>query len=106
MYIRNIVFALGLILWSVLSGCNLPNSKKIDYVQLPAFTENGTNAVIENPAGTNTFIKFDPQTDRFIKQKGANQVIDFLPFAANYGFIPGTKVAANGETENPRILLR
>ena len=65
---------------------------------LPAFNDDGTvNAVIEIPAGTNTKIEYQPQTERFTPDQleGRDRVIDFLPYVTNYGFIPGTLMEAS-----------
>ncbi|MEL6924914.1 MAG: inorganic diphosphatase [Bacteroidota bacterium] len=59
---------------------------------LPAVTEGGINAVIEIPAGTNHKIEYDYSTRRFAvdQEAGKDRVINFLPYPANYGFIPST----------------
>jgi inorganic pyrophosphatase len=65
----------------------------INYKEIPARSENGKiNCVIEIPAGTNVKIEYDPETQRFIpdKRHGKDRVISYLPYPANYGFIPGT----------------
>ncbi len=56
------------------------------------FTEEGINAVIEIPAGTNQKIEFNPATRQFeVDQKdGKDRIIEFLPYPGNYGFIPST----------------
>ena len=50
------------------------------------------HAVIEIPAGTVEKREYDPITGRFpIKERnGIPRIIGFLPYPANYGFIPGT----------------
>lgn len=50
------------------------------------------NAVIEIPAGTVEKREYDPTTGSFpIKLRhGKPRIIGFLPYPANYGFIPGT----------------
>ena len=61
------------------------------------FTAEGhLRAVIEIPAGTNRKVTYDPGLRTFaVEQRdGADRVIDFLPYPANYGFIPSTRVAA------------
>jgi len=64
----------------------------VDYYQLPAFTDQGVNAVVEIPAGTNHKIEFDLQSGAFQADslRGGGRVIDFLPYPGNYGFIPST----------------
>lgn len=63
--------------------------------QLPAINPKGAIvAVIEIPAGTNKKIEIEPETGRFVvdQRDGKDRVIDYLPYPANYGFIPGTLV--------------
>lgn len=52
----------------------------------------GVKAVIEIPAGTNKKIEYNFAKSSFeIDQiNGKDRIIDFLPYPANYGFIPGT----------------
>lgn len=59
---------------------------------LPALTEKGVHAVIEIPAGTNRKIEYDPAAGLFRQDTlaGAPRRIAFLPYPANYGFIPST----------------
>ncbi len=64
-----------------------------DVYRAPAITETGAiNAVIEIPAGTNQKIEFNPENKRFETDQmdGKDRIIDFLPYPANYGFIPST----------------
>jgi len=64
-----------------------------DVYRAPAITEAGTiNAVIEIPAGTNQKIEFNSENKRFETDQldGKDRIIDFLPYPANYGFIPST----------------
>jgi len=88
MRIKNIQFIfLGFILG--LSSC----TSKIDYYTSPSFSENGAvNAVIEIPAGTNTKYEYDPVSKEFVidQENGKDRIIDFLPYPANYGFVPST----------------
>jgi inorganic pyrophosphatase len=63
------------------------------FYSLPTFVSEGTfNAVIEIPAGTNKKIEYDEKGKifRVDEQNGKERVIDFLPYPANYGFIPST----------------
>jgi len=60
---------------------------------LPAYSANGhLHAVIEIPAGTSDKREFDPATKSFPVnlREGKPRRISFLPYPANYGFIPGT----------------
>ena len=64
-----------------------------DVYKAPAITKSGNiNAVIEIPAGTNHKIEFNPETKEFETDQldGKDRIIDFLPYPANYGFIPST----------------
>jgi len=77
----------------LVAGCKQPD-EKIDYNNLPAATEQGINAVIEIPAGTNHKIEFDKQLSSFQndKRNGKDRIISFLPYPGNYGFIPSTNM--------------
>lgn len=64
---------------------------------LPAFSANGhLNAVIEIPAGTSDKREFEAGTQRFpvSLRDGRPRRIRYLPYPANYGFIPGTLMDA------------
>jgi inorganic pyrophosphatase len=52
------------------------------------------HAVIEIPAGTVEKRQYDPATNTFPidLRNGQPRLIRFLPYPANYGFIPGTKM--------------
>jgi inorganic pyrophosphatase len=66
-----------------------------DLEQLPAFTRPGVlNAVIEIPAGTTDKRQYDPASGSFPidRRNGVPRRIRFLPYPANYGFIPGTRM--------------
>ena len=66
-----------------------------DLEQLPAFTRGEMlNAVIEIPAGASDKFEYDPFTGDFpvSLRNGRPRRIEFLPYPANYGFIPGTKM--------------
>lgn len=66
-----------------------------DLEQLPAATGRGTfNAVIEIPAGTSDKRQYDAATNTFPVdlRHGVPRRIKFLPYPANYGFIPGTRM--------------
>lgn len=69
-----------------------PSGEKIDYASLPAINDQGVNVVVEIPAGTNHKIEYHKEEDEFVtdQQNGMDRVIRFLPYPANYGFIPGT----------------
>lgn len=62
------------------------------YKSLPAVTSQGILAVIEIPAGTNKKVEYNLSNSRFEIDKidGKERVVDYLPYPANYGFIPST----------------
>tara|TARA_Y100000991_G_scaffold138222_1_gene104168 strand:- start:13813 stop:14409 length:597 start_codon:yes stop_codon:yes gene_type:complete len=67
--------------------------KSIDYSKIPALSINSKlNAVIEIPAGTNKKVEYNKTTKSFETDKtdGQDRIINFLPYLANYGFIPST----------------
>jgi len=68
------------------------NKKDLDYKSLPSASKSGILAVVEIPAGTNKKIEFNVEKSRFEidVQDGKERVVDFLPYPANYGFIPST----------------
>lgn len=62
---------------------------------LPALLPNGhAQAVIEIPAGTSDKRQYDTTTNTFPVdlRHGKPRRIKFLPYPANYGFIPGTRM--------------
>ncbi len=66
-----------------------------DLEQLPMEPRPGIlTAVIEIPAGTVEKRQYDPATNTFPidLRNGEPRVIRFLPYPANYGFVPGTKM--------------
>lgn len=66
-----------------------------DLEALPAFTPSGTvRAVIEIPAGTTDKRQYDKAANTFPidERDGEPRRIAFLPYPANYGFIPGTRM--------------
>jgi len=72
-------------------GCGQSGESKLYHA--PAFTDDGAiNAVIEIPAGTNQKIEYNTANRAFEVDQvdGQDRVIDFLPYPANYGFIPST----------------
>jgi len=68
-------------------------TEKANVYELSAYSANKhIQAVIEIPAGTNRKIEFNTTSKRFeVDQRdGKDRVIQYLPYPANYGFIPGT----------------
>jgi len=86
-----LIVLLGILTCLFLSGCK--SNTETDVYNLPAITAKElVNAVIEIPAGTNKKIEFDTTTKQFVidQRNGKDRVINYLPYPANYGFIPGT----------------
>ncbi len=87
--IRNlcIVIVLG-----ALSSC-LDNGRPFNYSKVPVFSKSGNvNCVIEIPAGTNHKLEYNYDSNSFQcdQKNGVDRVIQFMPYPANYGFIPST----------------
>lgn len=82
----------------LLSGLCLLFSCQPDYRDLEPFGELGLQVVIEMPAGSMDLFAFDGQSGRIvpIQKDGQQQAINFLPFPANFGFIPGTSLDVSG----------
>ena len=83
---------------------------KKDYYNINALTENGTiNCVIEIPAGTNIKYEYNPDSKVFEidQEAGHDRIIDFLPYPANYGFIPSTisNPDSNGDGDALDVLV-
>lgn len=83
----------------LLGSCNGPMSTPVEQSgsleDLPAIVRPGIlRAVIEIPAGTVEKRQIDAATNTFPidKRNGVPRRIAFLPYPANYGFIPGTKM--------------
>lgn len=67
--------------------------KSVDYYKTPLLSINSKlNAVIEIPAGTNKKVEYNKTTKSFEidKTDGQDRIINFLPYLANYGFVPST----------------
>lgn len=71
------------------ASCKSP----IDYYNIPTFNNSGNlQAVIEIPAGTNFKYEFQKRENSFLVdiRENKKRKIDFLPYPANYGYIPST----------------
>ena len=90
MKLQSIILGFLFIGFFVLQGCKSSNDPAP--YQLSAFSEEGMNAVIEIPAGTNKKIEYNSETKQYEVDvlDGKKRVIDFLAYPANYGFIPST----------------
>lgn len=82
---------------SLLFMYSCKQSGKVNYYTLSTESEQGINAVIEIPAGSNHKIEYNSDNNRFENDtlNGQIRVIDFLSYPANYGFIPSTLMDEN-----------
>lgn len=89
--------SIGAGIWACRSGDNEMFGERVNHYTLPTWNKKGVTAVIEIPAGTNHKIEYNPQTLNFEPDSidGAVRIIDFLPYPANYGFIPSTLMASS-----------
>ena len=73
-----------------ITGCS--SRQRRNFNAIPTFTTNYVNAVIEIPAGTNRRISYNEEKRMFLVEQveGKDKFVDFLPYPANYGFVPGT----------------
>ncbi len=74
---------------------NNGTTQRTDLEELPALISDGVlRAVIEIPAGTVDKRQYDRATNTFPidLRNGVPRRIKFLPYPANYGFIPGTRM--------------
>jgi inorganic pyrophosphatase len=72
----------------IFASCN-----EINYYKIPMHSEDGNiQAVVEIPAGTNLKTEYNPESNQFWADSINSKVrrINFLPYPANYGFIPST----------------
>ncbi|HRH70363.1 MAG TPA: inorganic diphosphatase [Flavobacteriales bacterium] len=88
-----------LLLMFLLVACdqrmNNGTTERTDLEELPAVAGEGVlRAVIEIPAGTVDKRQYDRSTNTFPidLRNGVPRRIKFLPYPANYGFIPGTRM--------------
>lgn len=101
------VFACSTLLLFLIQACGCGK----DYYAIPAqVSQNTFNAVIEIPAGTNTKYEYSPDQKKFVidRENGKERIIDFLPYPANYGFIPSTlsksKTGGDGDALDVLVL--
>jgi inorganic pyrophosphatase len=75
-------------------------SCQTDMATLPTFTpKKQLQAVIEVPAGSATKLFYNRQTKAFETEKlaGQDRIVQFLPYPANFGFIPSTETNAQAK---------
>ena len=81
-----------LIFATFITSC-LDGGHDFNYSKVPVFSKEGhVNCIIEIPAGTNHKIEYDYASNSFPCDQfgGGDRIIQFLPYPANYGFIPST----------------
>lgn len=62
-------------------------TEEIDLSAIATYSDNGRiQAIVEIPAGTNEKIEYDPDMGQF----EVTRTVMYMPYPANYGFIPGT----------------
>lgn len=93
------LFPAVLLLNTLIFGC------KTDYANLPAYSENRQmQAVIEIPAGSAHQQQYNFETREFPapETNTAENLIHFLPYPVNFGFVPSTfRDEANGGSGKP-----
>lgn len=88
----------------------MKDKRQRDLYRLPALSEQGhLHAVIEVPAGTNVKWEYKPEKGGFSArdEKQKPRVVQFLPYPANYGFVPSTlmKESAGGDGDPIDIVV-
>ena len=72
-------------------------------------SNNHLNMIVEIPAGTNKKIEYSYAKKNFAVEmlNGKMRIIDFLPYPANYGFVPSTmkKVSEGGDGDPLDVIL-
>jgi inorganic pyrophosphatase len=86
------------------------NENDKNYGNVSTFSDsNHINMIVEIPAGTNKKIEYEYTSNTFKIDtvNGEKRVINFLPYPANYGFIPSTimDVSKGGDGDALDILL-
>lgn len=78
----------------------LLSSCQTNYNDLPTYSGNKQlQAVIETPAGNTRKLVYDSEKKEFVEDKDAGhpRQVDFLPYPANFGFIPSTETDKSGK---------
>lgn len=86
------------------------SSYAIDYKTIDTYSENKyLNMVVEIPAGTSTKIEYNYFFNKFMPDEinGKPRIVNFMPYPANYGFIPSTLMnsASGGDGDPLDVLL-
>lgn len=87
----------------VFLGCIITACTRIDYDNVSAMgADHLLTMVVEIPAGSNHRIRYNKESNRFenVLLNNQPQTIDFLPYPANFGFIPSTKMSSEGGEKN------
>ena len=83
---------IALIFATSITSC-LDDGSDFNYSKVPVFSKQGNvNCIIEIPAGTNHKIEYDYLSNSFPcdRRNGKDRIIQFIPYPANYGFVPST----------------
>lgn len=78
-----------------------------NYAELPTYSgARQLQAVIETPAGSGHHVQYNTQAKSFESSghRGQSDGIPYLPYPANYGFIPSTEVGADGRGLSTMVL--
>jgi inorganic pyrophosphatase len=99
-----------IILATLLLTCCGKQQFSINYGNLSTYSDAGhVQMVVEIPAGTNKKLEYDSDANIFLpdKKNGKDRIIEFLPYPANYGFIPSTimDIGRGGDGDAVDILL-
>jgi len=102
--VKNLFFFISFFI--IVAACN----KREDLLNLPAFVSEKTiNVIIEIPAGTNKKIEYNKAKEDFAidKIEGVDRIKPYLPYPANYGFVPSTfsDPAVGGDGDPIDVLL-
>ena len=85
-------------------------SFSLDFEKLPTFSKSGhVQMIVEIPAGTRKKYEYDSQSGQFtnLNDLEKERLVNYLPYPANYGFIPSTKMhrSSGGDGDSMDILL-
>lgn len=83
---------IALIFATSITSC-LDDGSDFNYSKVPVFSkQSNVNCIIEIPAGTNHKIEYDYLSNSFPcdRRNGKDRIIQFIPYPANYGFVPST----------------
>ena len=86
------------------------SSFSLDFEKLPTFSKSGhVQMIVEIPAGTRKKYEYDSQSGQFtnLNDLEKERLVNYLPYPANYGFIPSTKMykSLGGDGDSMDVLL-